>query len=84
MGLETVEFIITVETHFAIRLEDAETQACVTVGDLERLIAAKLEVQRRTAPDIFETLKRILVEDYDHPPWQVRRETSFVDDLDFN
>jgi hypothetical protein len=83
MGLETVEFILAGEDAFKITLEDAETERCATVGDLEQLIVSKLERAGRSEPNVFDIIKAILVRDWGHPSWNIRRGTSFHDDLGF-
>jgi len=43
MGLDGVELIISTEECFGISIADGEASAVVTVGDLERLVIAKLD-----------------------------------------
>jgi acyl carrier protein len=42
LGLDFVEIILQIEESFAISLPDEEVQAVSTVGDLQRLVSAKL------------------------------------------
>lgn len=84
MGLQTVEFIMQLEDRFDIKLEDAEIAQVRIVADMERLIVFKLTAAGRSVPDVFGIIKEILVYQWDHVPWNVRRESRFLDDLNFN
>ncbi len=44
MGLDGVELIMAVEEKFGISISDEEAQNIVTVGDMKRLVTAKLSV----------------------------------------
>lgn len=44
MGLDGVELIMAVEEKFGISISDDEAQRMLTVGDMKRLVQAKLDV----------------------------------------
>jgi acyl carrier protein len=44
MGLDAVELVMSVEERFSISITDEEASEALTVGDLKRLVRAKLEV----------------------------------------
>ena len=50
MGLDAVEILLRAEELFAISIEDDEAAAARTVGDLYRLVSAKLKVQPLSNP----------------------------------
>jgi hypothetical protein len=77
VGFEAVLVIIEVEEKFGVRIEDHESIQCATVGDLEQLVLRKLEVQGRPTQDVFSGIQQILISEFDHPPWNIRRETTF-------
>ena len=84
MGLWVVEFIMQLEDRFDVKLEDAEMERVTVVADMERLIISKLIAKGSNVPDVFGIIKEILVNDWGHVPWNVRRESSFVQDLGFH
>ncbi len=47
MGLDTVELLLTVEESFGIRVPDEEAAQAATVGDLHRLVLARVGPDRR-------------------------------------
>ena len=44
MGLDGVELIMAVEEKFGISISDEEAQRVLTVGDMKRLVRAKLDI----------------------------------------
>jgi len=44
MGLDSVELLMAVEEKFGISISDEEAQRTLTVGDMKRLVQAKLDV----------------------------------------
>lgn len=82
MGLEAVEFIIRVEQTFGIPIEDSEAEKLRTIGDLEQLMIRKLEAEHRSSTGVYEAIIRVLVEQFDRKPTRLKRQTTFIHDLD--
>jgi acyl carrier protein len=106
MGLDTVEIVLRTEEAFNIDLPDDECSRIITVGDLYRLVLAKLELPYVAAkeieagtkgrdlsrqgapdrsswasPDVWFTLKSIVVAQLQVGDENVKEEAAFLRDL---
>ncbi len=72
MGLDTVEIVMATEEVFAIDLPDDECGQIVTVGDLYRLVLAKLDIPsaaQKPAPEEVSGRNRLLDQFPSLEPW---------------
>ena len=92
-GLDVVEVVMAVEQEFGIRIPDAEAEKLETVGKLHACIAGQVAVRRPgeevrveaggrswTEADVWEAVRRFVIERLDVKPEQVRPGAYFVRD----
>lgn len=76
MGLDAVEIILRTEDEFSITISDDEAAASVTVGDLFRVILAKLDVSPGClSSKAFYLTRRALVDVLGVPRHTIRPST---------
>ena len=83
MGLDTVELAIAIEEEFSIQISDADAAGLGVLGDLHDYVVCALK-QRGESPDeaqVWERLKKIVVEQLGVRPEQVIRSAHVVNDL---
>ena len=77
MGLDSVEMILRTEEEFSITISDEEAAASVTVGDLFRVVLAKLNVSPGClSSKAFYVTRRALVEVLGMPRRSIRPSTK--------
>ena len=84
MGLDTVELVMAVETHFDLEIPDSEAQKMLTVGDLHAFLLVELRRLGRANTDpivVYDELRTIVVKQLGVKPSAVVPEARFVKDL---
>jgi acyl carrier protein len=84
MGLDVVELVMAIESHFGIEIPDADAERLEIAGDLSDYIVEVLERQRgeRVDPEeVWEQVVMLTVEQLGVHPEEVTRTASFVNDL---
>ena len=76
MGLDAVEIVMRTEDEFSISISDDEAGAAATVGDLYRVVLAKLDVTPGCLTSkAFYTTRRALVGSLGVPRRSIRPST---------
>ena len=84
MGLDAVEFIISIEKHYSITLPDEDMEMLGVVGDFVVYVANAYEMQNGNEvefEEVYETIKCFLNRDFDIPSNEINLKSRFVDDL---
>jgi len=84
MGLDTVEFIISIEKHYSITLADEDLGTLTVVGDFIVYVANACEMQNGTEiefEEVYETVKCFLYRDFNIPKNAINLKSEFVADL---
>ncbi len=84
MGLDTVEFIISIEKHYSITLPDEDLETLGVVGDFVVYVANACEMQNGNEIDfeeVYETVKCFLYRDFNIPNNVINLKSEFVADL---
>jgi len=84
MGLETIELVMAVETHFQVRIPDKEAATLATVGMLHTWILGELRRISRAPIDadrVYSELRDVIVHQTGVEPGEVVPGASFVNDL---
>jgi acyl carrier protein len=84
MGLDSVEIILKVESHFQISIPDRDAEKLETVGLLHEYVFAELHRQGRKDigySQVYSDIRDILVKQLRLDPRHVQPEANFVKDL---
>ena len=84
MGLDAVEFIISIEKHYSITLPDEDMETLGVVGDFVVYVANAYEMQNGNEvefEEVYETIKCFLNRDFDISCNEINLKSRFVDDL---
>jgi acyl carrier protein len=83
MGMDTVELVMAVESHFEIEIPNMVAEKLVAVGMLHAFVVAELERQGRPLDSsvVFEQLRDLICEQFAIDPKEVLPEARFIDDL---
>ena len=88
MGLDGVEFLLWVESHYEIEIPHQDASTISTVGDLARYISERLiESHGHNAPNsrtIFPELRHELSKQFRLDPNIIKPESRIVKDLGIN
>jgi len=78
-----VDLLMELEEIFDIEISDEAAENTRTVGELQALVLSLLAENRRPqdAADVYERIKRILIEFHGIPEARIRPEATFFDDL---
>jgi acyl carrier protein len=82
MGLDGVELVMAVEEKFGITISDEEAQNVLTVGDMKRLIRAKLEVVDTTScmtQRAFHVIRKAAISEFGTPRRKLRPDARLED-----
>ena len=80
MGLESVEFIMEVESEFGISIPDATAERLRTVGEVADYVVSD---GGRTRGPVVQRLREIASKHTEVPLERITEATRFVEDLDF-
>jgi acyl carrier protein len=83
MGMDTVELAMDIEDLFDIEISDASAGAIHTVGDLQAFVLSALAHKGtpQNPDDVFERIKRLLIDSFGVPEKRINPEARIVDDL---
>ena len=81
MGLDTVEFVITIEKELHIKFDERVAAKIYTAGELQDYILTLLPPSQKKPWQVWHRLKRILMRDYRVPASSIKREARIVKDL---
>lgn len=82
MGLDAVELILAVEEKFGISISDEEAQNALTVGDLKRLVRAKLDridTDACLSQRAFHLIRKNAMDEFGLPRRSLRPDTQLED-----
>ncbi|ABV37070.1 hypothetical protein Ssed_2461 [Shewanella sediminis HAW-EB3] len=84
MGLDAVEFIISIEKHYSITLPDEDLEGLAVVGNFVVYVANACEMQNGNEiefEEVYETVKCFLYRDFNIPANEINLKSHFVNDL---
>ena len=83
MGLDIVELVMALEEEFEVQISDRDAEKLVLVGQVSDYIAQKPREpgESHGEDEIWNRVKRVVIEQLGVKPEQVTRQTNFVYDL---